>query len=72
MVNYLPFGETTTGVLYAALMCRLREAIKEKRRGKSRKGVLLLHDNARPHYVEISTAAIRDFGFELVPHPLFT
>ncbi len=37
MVDYLPFGGTIAGVYYAALMCRLREAIKEKRRGNQEK-----------------------------------
>jgi histone-lysine N-methyltransferase SETMAR len=69
MVDYLPHGETITGAYYAALMRQLREAIKEKRRGKLRKGALLLYYNVRPHAAEISTTAIRNCGFELVPHP---
>jgi len=74
MVDYLPRGQTITGAYYATLMRRLREAVKEKRRGKLRKctKMLILHDNARPHTAQISTTAIHDCGFELVPHLLFT
>jgi hypothetical protein len=67
MVDYLPHGQTITGEYYAGLFRKLREKIKEKRRGKSAKGVLLQHDNASVHTCRISTNAIFECGFDLVP-----
>jgi hypothetical protein len=34
LTDYLPRGQTITGSYYAQLVLKLREAIKEKRRGK--------------------------------------
>jgi hypothetical protein len=47
----------------------LREAIKEKRRGKLSAGVLLLHDNAPAHMSAKSQAAIWQCGFQQLNHP---
>ena len=41
MLNVLPKRSTMTGVYYANLLDQLRTAIREKRRGKLSKGVLL-------------------------------
>ena len=49
MLDFLPKRSTITGVHYANLLDQLRTAIREKRRGKLSKGVLLQQDNARVH-----------------------
>ena len=49
MLDVLPKRRTKNGVYYANLLDQLRIAIREKRRGKLSKGVLLQHDNARVH-----------------------
>ena len=41
MLDFLPKRSTITGVYYANLLDQLRTAIREKRRGKLSKGVLL-------------------------------
>jgi len=68
MVDYLPRGHTMTGEYYAGLMWKLRDQIKEKRRGMLAKGVLLLHDNARVHTCKTSKDTIMTCGYELIPH----
>ena len=45
LTDYLEKGKTISGTYYAGLIHKLREVIKEKRRGKLTKGVLLHHDN---------------------------
>ena len=50
----------------------MREAIKRERRGKLRRGVLLQHDNARPYVSSKTVAAIRELGFECLPHPPYS
>ena len=63
LVDILPRGTTMTGKYYAGLLGRLREAVKKERRG-----ILLQHDNASPHTSHVSSTAIHDCGFELLPH----
>lgn len=72
MIDYKDKGVTITGTYYAMLLERLREAIKEKRRGKLSKGVLLLHDNAPVHKSHIATAALNRCGFESLVHPPYS
>jgi histone-lysine N-methyltransferase SETMAR len=49
----------------------LRPAIKSKRCGLLSTGVLLQHDNARPHTACSTVATIQDLSFECLPHPLY-
>jgi [histone H3]-lysine36 N-dimethyltransferase SETMAR len=72
LVDFLQKGATITGAYYANLISKLRDLIKEKRRGKLRKGVLLHHDNAPSHTSAIAKAAIAKAGFELVEHPPYS
>ncbi|XP_071086511.1 histone-lysine N-methyltransferase SETMAR-like [Haliotis cracherodii] len=64
MIDYKPPKKTITGAYYAALMKKLRNAIKDKRRGMLTAGVLLLHDNAPVHKSRVAQAAIRECKFE--------
>ena len=72
LIDYLEHKKTINGQYYADLMFRLRESIKEKRRGKLTKGILLLHDNAPVHKAKVAQAAIRDCGFEELNHPAYS
>lgn len=72
LIDYMPHNTTINGQYYAALMNRLRESIKEKRRGKLAKCVLLLHDNAPAHTSQVAQAAIRNCGFEQLNHPPYS
>lgn len=72
MVEYLEKGATITGSYYADQIRRLREAIKEKRRGKLRAGVLFHQDNAPAHKAAVAMAAIQETGFELLEHPPYS
>ena len=68
----MPQKTTITGQTYANTITALREAIKEKRRGKLSAGVLLLHDNAPVHMSAKSQAAIRQCGFQQLNHPPYS
>ncbi len=72
LIDYLPHHTTINGQYYAALMDRLRESIKEKRRGKLRKGILLLHDNAPVHTARVAQTAILHCGFQELYHPPYS
>ena len=71
-IDYLPRGTTMNGQYYADLLVRLRESIKEKRRGKIRRGVLLQQDNAPVHSSKVAMQSVRDCGFELLLHPPYS
>lgn len=72
MIDYLPHKQHITGSYYADLMTKLREAVKEKRRGKLTRGVLLLHDNASSHKSKVAMAAIANCGFQVLEHPAYS
>jgi len=65
-------GKTITGDYYASLLVKLRDAIKDKGRGKLRNGVLLLHDNAPSHSSRVAVASAKQCGFELLLHPSYS
>jgi len=48
-IDYLPHKTTMTGPCYSELLKKLRQAVKEKRRGMLTRCPLLLHDNAPAH-----------------------
>jgi len=57
-----------TGAYYVDELCKLREALKSKRRGKLLRGVRLLHDNTSA----FATSAAAEYGYELLPHPVYS
>ena len=71
MLDFLPKRCTITGVYFANLLDQLRTAIREKRRGKLSKGVLLQQDNARVHTCKVAMDAVKRNGYELIPHPAY-
>ena len=67
MLDFLA-KKSTIGAYYANLLDQLRTAIREKRRGKLSKGILLQQDNARVHTCKIAMDAVERNGYELIPH----
>ena len=72
MLDFLPKRSTITGVYYANLLDQLRTAIREKRRGKLSKGVLLQQGNARVPTCKVAMDAVERNGYELIPHPAYS
>ena len=72
MLDFLPKRGTITGVYYANLLGQRRIAIREKRRGKLSKGVLLQHDNSSVHTCRVAMDAVERNGYELIPHPAYS
>ena len=72
LLEFMPQKTTTTGQTYANTITALREAIKEKRRGKLSAGVLLLHDNVPVHMSAKSQAAIQQCGFQQLNLPPYS
>jgi histone-lysine N-methyltransferase SETMAR len=72
LMKYLPKGQGINATYYMSLLDELREALKEKRRGKLSRGVLFLQDNAPAHTAHQTTQKIKDLGFELLDHPAYS
>lgn len=72
LVEWLPEKHTVTGSSYVATLHNLRQAIKEKRRGKMTRGIRLLHDNASAHTCHKAQDEIRKLGWTQLPHPAYS
>jgi hypothetical protein len=68
--HYMARENAVTSATYVDLLKNhLHPAIKSKRRGRLSTGVLLEHDNARPHIARSTVTTIQDLAFECLPHP---
>ena len=65
--NYMEKGVTVTSVNYCDMLRNeLRPTILSKRRGMLTQGVLLLHDNSRPHTAHLTIKTIRQLNWEVL------
>ncbi len=72
--EFVPQGETVTADTYCATLARLREKIRCKRphlwvKNGDWRHFLLHHDNATPHMVTPTLAALGETGTDLLAHP---
>jgi len=62
LVDFLPEGSTINAGVYCNTLKKLRCAIQNKRRGMLSWGVVMIHDNARPHTAAATQNLITTFG----------
>ena len=67
LIDYMPKKTIITGNYYVVLRCLL-QAIKDKRRGKLSRNILLLHDNAPAHSAKVTQAALKKCKFQQLRH----
>jgi histone-lysine N-methyltransferase SETMAR len=73
LVYFSPKGETVNSQNYCDMLRKkLKAAVGSKRRGKLRKHVILLHDNARPRTANQTVETVSELGFELMEHPPYS
>jgi len=72
LIDYLPKGQTINAEYYSSLLVQLKDILKEKRRGKFTKGVLLLHDNATAHRALATRKKVAYLGFQCLDHPPYS
>lgn len=66
-------GDTVTAAVYCEQLERMNEKLKVKRPDLvNRKGVILLHDNARPHKAVVTREKIAHLNFEVLNHPPYS
>ncbi|GFV91931.1 histone-lysine N-methyltransferase SETMAR [Trichonephila clavipes] len=63
-------GDTINSSRYCATLNRLHVAIKNKRPGRLTNGVILLHNNARPHVSDV--AQLANFKWKTLHHPPYS
>jgi hypothetical protein len=68
-LEFLPQRSTINAGVYCDTPKKLCRAIQNKRRGMLSQGVVMLHDNARPHTAAATQDLIATFGWEQFDHP---
>jgi len=61
LTEFMAPGTTITSEVYCETLNKLRRSIQNKRRGMLTKGIVLLHDNARPHKCFNQVLQLGDF-----------
>ncbi|KAJ4426673.1 hypothetical protein ANN_26471 [Periplaneta americana] len=72
LLDFMPKGTTINANRYCETLRKLRRAIQNKRRGMLSRGVVLLHDNARPHTAASTRELLDQFGWEIFDHPPYS
>jgi hypothetical protein len=71
-VLMVEFMQQRTTITYCETLKELIWAIKKKRRGMMTSGVVLLHNNTRPHTAACVRALLEHFNWELSDHPHYS
>jgi hypothetical protein len=69
LVEFLPRDSTINAGVYCDTRKELRRAIQNKRRGMLSWGVVMFHDNVRPHTTAATQDLMATFGWEQFDHP---
>ncbi|GFO39781.1 histone-lysine N-methyltransferase SETMAR [Plakobranchus ocellatus] len=69
LLDILPQGQCINAARYCSTFDRLKEAIRLKRPGLLRRGVVHQHDNATPHSANRTQQWLQRYGWEILPHP---
>ena len=68
LIEFLPQGSTINSAQYCSTLTKLRKAIKNKRLGLLRQGVILLHDNAHPYVSQETQRTLNTFRWDVLEH----
>ena len=72
LVDFLEGKKTVTGAYYVEVLRKLKAKLAEKGPGKLHRGILFHHDNAPAHSSRIVRDVLREFRWELLPHPPYS
>ena len=72
LVEFCPQGTTINAAVYCETLKKLRRAIQNKRRGMLSRGIVLIHDNARPHTAAVTQELLASFKWEQFNHPPYS
>jgi histone-lysine N-methyltransferase SETMAR len=68
LIEFMEPGTTITSQMYCETLKKLRRTIQNKRRGILTSGVVLLHNNTRPHTAACTQALLQQFRWDLFDH----
>ncbi|GFO41719.1 histone-lysine N-methyltransferase SETMAR [Plakobranchus ocellatus] len=68
-VEHFKIDQCINAARYCSTLDRLKEAIRRKRPGLLRRGIVLQHDNATPHSANLTQQWLQRYGWEILPHP---
>ncbi len=72
-IDYLPRGQTINSTVYCSQIDIVHQKLLQRRASLvNRKGVLLLHDNARPHVSLETQRKLQSVKWEVLPHPPYS
>ena len=69
LMDVLMPGQTVNAINYCETLDKLREAVRRKRPGRLRQGVVLQHDNATPHTANLTKQWMQKYNWTILPHP---
>jgi histone-lysine N-methyltransferase SETMAR len=72
LAHFQKRGENVNSASYCEVLLMLRDAIRRKLLGQLARGVLLNHDNAKPHIARATQERIQELQWELLEHPPYS
>ena len=72
VLDFLKSKKTVTGAYCIEVLRKLRAKLAEKHPGKLHHGILFHHDNAPAHSSWFVRDVLREFWWELLPHPPYS
>jgi len=72
LIDYLPKGHIINAEYYPSLLVQLKDILKEKRRGRSPRGVMFLHDDVPAHQAFAIQKKLVYLGFECLDNPPYS
>ncbi|GFU99843.1 histone-lysine N-methyltransferase SETMAR [Trichonephila clavipes] len=72
LIEFMTRGTTINSEVYCRTLKKLKRAIQNKRRGLLSSGVVVLHDNARPHTAVRTREVLHKFKWDVFQHPPYS
>ncbi|GBO03117.1 Mariner Mos1 transposase [Araneus ventricosus] len=72
LIEFMTRGTTINSEVYCRTLKKLKRAIQNKSRGRLSSGVVLLHDNARPHTALRTGEFLLKFKWDVFQHPSYS
>jgi len=72
MTDRVPSGTTVTAAYYCQFLLKVRRKMHANRPDLLEKGVLILHDNARPQLYKDVRELLDRYSWEVLPHPPYS
>jgi len=66
--NRVPSGTTVTAAYYCQFLQKMRRKMHANKPDLLENGVLILHDNARPHIGKVVRELLERYNWEVLPH----